>query len=215
MTQPVTFGSASGVLAVPAGNHKVPAVVLIQEYWGINENIKDKADKWASEGFLALAPDLYHGKLAKNAAEAGQLMGALDWGKAAAEIGAAVEYVRGHERSTGKVALTGYCMGGALSFACAAQIKGLSAVVPFYGVPPGADWSKVTAPVQAHFATIDEWATVPKAKEIQAALGGKMELFVYEAQHAFCNEKRPEVYNAEAARQAWDRAVTFVRQHTA
>jgi carboxymethylenebutenolidase len=106
-------------------------------------------------------------------------------------------------------------MGGALSFASACQIKGLSAVVPFYGVPPGGDWSKVTSPVQAHFASHDEWATVDKAKAIQHALGGKMELHVYDAQHAFCNDRRPEVYDAEAARQAWTRAVAFVRTHTA
>ena len=89
--------------------------------------------------------------------------------------------------------------------------------MPFYGLPPGGDWSKVDAPVQAHFAKHDDWATVDGAKKIQAALaehGRKMELHVYDAQHAFCNDRRPEVYNAGAASQAWERAVAFVRQHS-
>jgi len=89
--------------------------------------------------------------------------------------------------------------------------------VPFYGLPPSADWSRVDAPIQAHFATQDNWATVDGAKAVQDALGKYkrlMELHVYNAQHAFCNDKRPEVYNAEAASQAWQRAVSFVRDRT-
>ena len=209
MTQRVTFptssGEAAGVVAKPA------AVVVIQEYWGINDNIKDKVAKWSREGFVAIAPDLYHGKLAANADEAMKLMQALDWGKAVAEIAGAVDWARAH--GNGKVALTGYCMGGALAFAAATHIKNLAAVVPFYGVPPQADWSKVDAPVQAHFAQHDDWATVAKGKEIQGAIKG-MELHVYDAQHAFCNAHRPEVFNEAAASQAWARTVAFVRSHT-
>jgi carboxymethylenebutenolidase len=209
MTQRVTFptsgGEAAGVAARP------PAVVVLQEYWGINKNIQDVVTRWSREGFVAIAPDLYHGKLAANADEAMKLMQALDWGKAMVEIAGAVDWARAH--GNGKVAITGYCMGGALTFAAATHLKGLAAAVPFYGVPPQADWSKVDAPVQAHFAQTDEWATVAKGKEIQAAIKG-MELHTYDAQHAFCNADRPEVYNASCASQAWSRAVAFVRQHT-
>jgi carboxymethylenebutenolidase len=218
MTQRVTFpastGEVAGELATPDTKDRVPGVVVIQEYWGINDNIKDATAKWAREGFVAVAPDLYHGKLAPNAAEASKLMGSLNWGNAMQEIASAVEYLKKHPQCNGKVAVTGFCMGGALSFAAACNISGLAAVVPFYGVPGNADWSKVDAPVQAHFATHDEWATVDAGKKIQQAIKG-MELHFYDAQHAFCNEHRPEVYNAAACAQAWGRAVAFVRQHTA
>jgi carboxymethylenebutenolidase len=106
-------------------------------------------------------------------------------------------------------------MGGALTLATATQAKGLSSIVPFYGIPPGADFSKIDAPVQMHVAEHDDWVTVPKAKEVQAAVGSKMELHTYDAHHAFCNDQRPEVFNASACAQAWSRAVQFVRDHSA
>ena len=187
-------------------------VVLIHEYWGVNEQIQKVAERWRGEGFLVAVPDLYHGVVAKTAQEAQAQMSKLDWPKAVQEIAAAADSLRA--QGADKIAVTGYCMGGALAFAAATMIPNLAAVVPFYGVPPQADWTKVTAPVQAHFASHDQWATVEKGKQIQQALGGKMELHVYDAEHAFCNERRPEVYNADAAHQAWGRAVAFVRQHT-
>jgi carboxymethylenebutenolidase len=214
VTIPSSTGELSGVLAVPAGDAKVTGVVVIQEWWGINEQIQAAAQRWADAGFLALVPDLYHGKLAKDAAEAGALMKALDFGKAVQEIAAAADYLRSHARSTGKIAVSGYCMGGALSFATAVNVRGLSAVVPYYGLPGDLDWSKVDAPIQAHFATHDDWATVAGAEKIKAAVKVPMELHVYEAEHAFCNERRPEVYNEAAAKLAWDRTLAFVRERT-
>jgi carboxymethylenebutenolidase len=106
-------------------------------------------------------------------------------------------------------------MGGALAFASAVNIRGLAAVVPFYGLPGDLDWSKIDAPVQAHFAKHDDWATVAGAQKIKDAVKVPMALHVYDAQHAFCNDRRPEVYNVEAARQAWGHAVSFLRTHTA
>jgi carboxymethylenebutenolidase len=159
-------------------------------------------------------PDLYHGQLATTAEEAGRMMKALDFGKAVQEIAAAVAYLREHPRSTGKIAVSGYCMGGALSFATAVNVRGLAAVVPYYGLPGDLDWSKIDAPVQAHFAAHDDWATVAGAQKIKDAVQVPMELHVYDAQHAFCNERRPEVYNAAAAALAWDRTLAFAREHT-
>lgn len=214
ITFPSSAGPAPGYLALPAGAAQAPAVVLIQEYWGINDNIQDKLADWAKEGFIALAPDLYHGYLAKTAEEAGARMGQLDWGRAIAEIAGAVEFVRTHARSTGKVALTGYCMGGALTLRAACEVRGLAAVVPFYGLPGDAPWAKVDAPVLGHFATRDTWATVSGAEQVKQAIeagGGSMELQVYEADHAFSNARRPDVYNPEAAALAWQRTVAFVR----
>lgn len=223
MTNRVTFpaatGEASGLLVMPEEQGKRPGVVLIHEWWGVNEQIESIAQKWAREGFVVIVPDLYHGKVVPigdtKAAEAA--MQALDFPRAVQEIAAAVSFLKTHSRGTGKVSVTGYCMGGALSFATAAAVPDLAAVVPFYGVPPSADWSRVDAPIQAHFAAHDVWATPDAAKAIQDQLGKYkriMELHVYDAQHAFCNDKRPEVYNADACAQAWQRSVDFVRGYS-
>lgn len=203
-----------GVVELPAGEGKVPGVVVIQEWWGLSEQIRATAKRWAEEGFIAALPDLYHGKLAKNADEAGAMMKALDFPAAVKQIGECVAFLKTHPRCNGKVVVTGYCMGGALSFATAVNVRGLSAVIPFYGLPGDLDWSKIDAPVQAHFAQHDDWATVAGAQKIKEAVKIPMELHVYDAQHAFCNEKRPEVYNADACKQAWGRTVAFVRAHT-
>ena len=218
MTERVTISSStgelSGVLAIPAGEAKVPGVVVIQEYWGINEQIQEVAQHWADAGFLAVVPDLYHGQLAKTAEEAMGLMKALDFAKAVQEIAAAADYLRSHPRATGKVAVSGYCLGGALTFAAAVNVRGLAAVVPFYGLPGDLDWSKVDAPIQAHFAQHDDWATAAGAQKIKDAVKVPMELHVYDAKHAFCNTRRPEVYDAGAATLAWDRTLAFVGAHT-
>ena len=210
---PSSTGDLSGVLVVPSGDAKAPGVVVIQEWWGVNDQIQSVARRWADAGFLAIVPDLYHGQLAKDADEAGRMMKALDFPKAVQEIAAAAAYLREHPRSTGKIAVTGYCLGGALSFATAVNIRGLAAVVPFYGLPGDLDWSKVDAPIQAHFATHDDWATVDGAQKIKDAVKVPMELHVYDAQHAFVNDTRPEVYDAKNAKIAWDRAVAFLKQH--
>jgi len=216
-TQRVTFpssaGEARGVLMTPAAGGKPPGIVVLQEWWGVNDQIQTVAARYADAGFVAVIPDLYHGKVAQDADEAGRMMKALDFGKAVQEIAGAVAYLR--ERSNGKVAVTGYCMGGALALASAVNIRGLAAVVAFYGLPGDLDWTKVDAPVQAHFASHDDWATVAGAQKVKAAVTAPMELHVYDAQHAFANDTRPEVYNPEAANQAWDRALSFVRSHTA
>jgi len=205
-------------LALPKAEGRHPAIVVIQEWWGVTDQIKRVCDRWAGEGFVAYAPDLFHGETAaySDSAKAQALMTKLDRPKALAEVTAAIEKVRTHARSNGKVAVTGFCMGGAFTLAAAASVPGLAAAVPFYGIPPGADWSKVTAPVQMHVAEHDDWVTVDAAKKLQATFvehGKSFELFTYDAHHAFCNEHRPDVYNAAAAQKAWERAIAFVKQH--
>lgn len=206
----------SAVLILPKGEAKAPGVVLLQEWWGVNSQLESIAQKWADHGFIAIMPDLYHGKVVPigNADEAGAAMKALDFGKAVQEIGATVAFLKSHARSTGKVAVTGYCMGGALTLATAVNVRGLAAAVPFYGLPGDLDWSKVDAPVQAHFAKHDDWATVAGAEKVKAGVA-TMQLHVYDAQHAFCNDQRPDVFDATACAQAWERTVEFVRAHTA
>jgi carboxymethylenebutenolidase len=210
VTFPSSAGEASGVFITPGGT---PAgVVLIHEWWGVNEQIQNTAKRYVEEGFAVIVPDLYHGKTAKDATEAGEMMNKLDFGKAAQEIAGAVQFLR--DKGSPKVAVTGYCMGGALTLASAVNIPGLAAVVPFYGWPGDLDWTKIEAPIQAHFAQHDEWAKVSLAQKVKNAVKVPMELHVYDAQHAFCNEKRPEVYNADAAKQSWNRTVAFIRSHT-
>lgn len=203
-------------LELPAGNDKHPGVVIIHEWWGVNDQMRAIAARYAAAGFLALVPDLYHGKEIPigDAEAAGAAMKALDFPRAVGEIGEAVATLKAHPRCTGKVAVTGYCMGGALTLATAVNVRGLACTVPFYGLPGELDWSKIDAPVQAHFAQHDDWATVAGAQKIKDAVSS-MELHVYDAQHAFCNERRPEVYDADAAKTSWGRAVAFIRQHTA
>lgn len=218
MTTTVTFqgqsgGNVDGELAEPSGNDRAPALVLVQEYWGVNAHVKSLAERLAKEGFLVVAPDLYHGTIAKDAAEAAKLMTELDTLAAMEEIRAAVAFLKSHPRGNGKVGVIGFCMGGALSFAAACHVEGLSAVVPFYGVPPAdkVDYAKVSAPILAHFAKKDEWATVAKGEAIKQQVGTKMQLEV----HAFVNDTRPEAYDEKSAKLAWQRSVDFLRKHLA
>ncbi len=225
MTTTVRFGAKggsdiAGEIAEPSGIDKAPTLVLIQEFWGINAHVKSLADRLASEGFLVVAPDLYHGKIAKDAAEATQLMTALDTAAAMTEIAAAVAYLKEHPRGNGKVGVIGFCMGGALAFAAACHVEGIAAVVPFYGVPPAdkVDYTKVTAPILAHFAKNDAWATVAKAEAIKKELDARsspMQLETYEAGHAFMNDTRPEAYDDKSAKLAWQRSIDFLKKNLA
>ncbi|HVY47680.1 MAG TPA: dienelactone hydrolase family protein [Minicystis sp.] len=223
MTEQVTFqaksgAQANGALALPQGGGKAPAVVLVQEWWGLNDHVKDLAARLAAAGFVVLAPDLYHGKTTKDPNEAGKLMTELDGTRALDEIAGAAQYLAKHARGSGKVGIIGFCMGGAYAFAAAGHVPELGAAVSFYGVPPeqNANWPGVKAPIQAHVATHDEWVTVDKVKAIQKELekhGKSLEIHVYDAHHAFVNDTRPEVYAPEAAQLAWQRAVDFLHQH--
>lgn len=225
MTEKVTFSSgtasggaqASGEFVLPAGDGKAPGVVLIQEWWGVNDHVRSLLDRLAAEGFVALAPDLYHGQVTRDPEEAGRLMVALDKAQALAEIAGAVSYLAGHPRGNGKVGVMGFCMGGALTFASAATIPELRAAVPFYGIPsPAPSWADVRAPIMAHFASRDGWAKASDAEALQRqlqGLGKSMELHVYDADHAFVNDTRPEVYAPEAAKLAWERSVAFLRRN--
>jgi carboxymethylenebutenolidase len=223
MSERVTFTSKNGdtvggALGLPPGGDKAPAVVLVQEWWGINEQIKGTVDRLAAEGFVVLAPDLYRGEIAdlKDAAKASKMMNELDGARALADIEGAVAYLREHARGNGKVAITGFCMGGAYTLASACTIRGLAAAVPFYGIPPKADYSKIEAPVLFHVAKHDDWVTPEKAAKVADAVkaaGGDITVELYDADHAFMNEKRPEVFSPDASALAWARTVGFLHEH--
>jgi len=213
-------GDVSGALAEPPGSDKAPAVILVQEWWGVNDHVRDLVNRLAKEGFLVLAPDLYHGKVTKDPDEAMKLMNAMDTLQAVKEVAGAVAFLKEHPRGNGKVGITGFCMGGAVSFASACHVEGLSAVVPFYGIPPAdkVDYKKVGAPIQAHVGKKDGWVTPEKVEDIKRQLDAQkqpMEIHVYDADHAFVNDTRPEVYDAAKAKLAWERMVAFLKKHVA
>ena len=204
MSEHATFSAksgaqASGELALPKSG-KAPALVLVQEWWGLNDHIKDLANRLAAEGFVVLAPDLYHGTITKSADEAGKLMTELDGKRAMDDIAGAASFLAGDPRTNGKVGIIGFCMGGAYSLAAACWVPEIAAAVPFYGIPPeeNVDWSKVKAPIQMHYGSKDGWVTKDKVDAIKAKLGDKMEVCVYDADHAFVNDTRPEVYSARS-----------------
>src|SRR5215468_9328873 len=178
-------GSVSGYLATAAGSTK--HVVVVQEWWGLNDQIRGVCDRFATAGFNALAPDLYKGRVTASPDEANHLMTGLD-----------------------RVAVMGFCMGGALTIIAGVKIPELDAGVCFYGIPPteAADPQRLTVPLQGHFATQDDWCTPQAVNALEATLkaaGAHYELFRYDAQHGFFNEQRPEVYDVEASQQAWER----------
>lgn len=212
-------GSAEGYL-VEAQDPKAPGVVVIQEWWGLQGQIKGVCDRLAAAGFTALAPDLFGGKVVPyhDTAAANAAMNALDF-KAATD-----EAVRGAVQELqlrgGKVGLTGFCMGGAVTVIGAVRLPELHAAVCFYGLPPPqvASAKHVRVPLQGHFASHDDWITPDKvdAFERELAAAGKIfEIHRYEAHHAFMNSDRKEVHAAEAAKVAWDRAVAWFRKYLA
>lgn len=211
-------GEVHGAVAEPAGAGKGGGLVVIQEWHGLNDQMKGKVDRFAKEGYLALCPDLYHGKVATNDQDAAALMNELDWGRAVQDIGASAAHLRGHARCNGKVGVLGFCMGGALALAAALNVDGLACAVPFYGLPqiPPDQLAKIKIPVQAHFAKNDEWAKASVAEELQKkirAAGGHMDLYVYDAGHAFMRETDPSKYEPASSKLAWERSLEFLRKH--
>lgn len=192
-----------------------PGVVVIQEWWGLNDQICGVADRFARAGFNALAPDLFQGRVTQAPDEANHLMNGLDFpGATHQDIRGAAVYL---SESGAKVGTMGFCMGGALSIAAAVHVPELSAAVCFYGIPPKdfADPAKITIPFQAHFASRDDWCTPMAADQLEQSMkgaGNVPEVFRYEADHAFFNERRAEVYNADLAVQAWSRMIIFLEK---
>lgn len=224
--QNVTFASsgneAHGYLAVPESGTG-PGVIVIQEWWGLTSHIKDVTDRFAAEGFVALAPDLYGGTTTHDADEAGQLMSDLPVTKAATDLAGAVDYLLAHDAVTSDtVGAVGFCMGGGFVLVLAAQQgERIGAAVPFYGVGgyDQVDLSKVTAPVLGHFGTEDGFAPPEQVDDLEAKLRASASPSVtitrYEgAGHAFFNdEDLIGTYDEEKAQQAWGATIAFLREH--
>jgi len=219
-TFPSNGGQAHGYLALPPSGSG-PGVIVIQEWWGLTDHIADVADRLATAGFVALAPDLYGGKTAHDSDEAGQMMTELPVEQAARDLAGAVDFLLGHPAVTSaKVGAVGFCMGGGFVLMLAAQQGDrIGAAVPFYGVGPAvpSSYEGVTAPVQGHYATEDAFYPVAGAHAQEAQIrsesaSGDVEFFYYPAGHAFHNDKDLlGTYDADSAKLAWQRAIDFLK----
>jgi carboxymethylenebutenolidase len=206
--------SCQGYLA-ESGKNK-PGVVVIQEWWGVNAHMCSIADRLSKAGYNAMVPDLYHGRVAQDVDEARHLMNGLDFvGATHQDIRGAVKYL---QTLGGKVAVMGFCMGGALTIASAVHIPEVAAAVCYYGIPPKvvADPARIRIPFQGHFANLDARYTPAMVDELESAMkaaGNPPEIHRYEAAHAFFNQTRSEVYDAECSRLAWERTLEFLQKH--
>jgi carboxymethylenebutenolidase len=215
----VNGSTAQGYLARPASGSG-PGVIVIQEWWGLVDHIKVVADRFASEGFVALAPDLYHGESTTSPDDAGRLMMALNIGGATKEILGAVDYLLGPGGASSQtVGVVGFCMGGQLALAAACASPKIGACVDFYGVHQNVtlDFSGLSAPVLGLFGENDSYVTPEVARKLEndiRSAGKQIESQLYsDADHAFFNDSRPDAYSAHAARDAWERTLRFFRQH--
>ncbi len=206
-----------GYLATPASGNG-PGVVVIQEWWGLVDHIRDVCDRLAREGFVALAPDLYRGEATTDPDAAGRLMMDLELPRAARDLDAAVQAVLGHEAVRGsRVGVLGFCMGGQLALDAATRNPRIGAVVDCYGIHPNVqlDLSGLEASVMGIFAEHDEFVPMESARKLESdlrAAGKRADFTIFSgAQHAFMNDTRPDVHDAELAARAWSQLLTFLR----
>jgi carboxymethylenebutenolidase len=224
-TATVTFKAggrdASGFLASPAEGGPYPGVIVIQEWWGLNDHIKDIAQRAAREGFVALAVDLYDGQVAKEPRQAQALMTGLDKQDAVRKLSAGVDALNAHPKvAAGRVGVMGFCMGGFYSLLLASGNKEIRAAAPFYGhVPPDAVLEGLRAPTLYVYAGKDHIISTEEIDRLEDVLrktGNPGTVLRYpEADHAFVNDTRKEVYKADDAKDAWTRAIAFLKRHAA
>jgi carboxymethylenebutenolidase len=215
----------SAFYAEPQAGNRAPAMVVIQEWWGLNDQIKSVANRLAAAGYRALVPDLYRGKLGLDAKEAEHLMSNLNFGDAASQdICGAVQYLK---ETSPKVGVTGFCMGGALTILTAANVSEADVAVIWYGCPPleYVDASKIKAPLMGHWALDDAYFPIQQVDGLEEKLkkaNVKYEFYRYNAKHAFANDtlqdaskdpSSPIAYDAAAADTAWKRTMSFLEKH--
>ncbi|HET7365620.1 MAG TPA: dienelactone hydrolase family protein [Burkholderiales bacterium] len=211
--------SVNGYLAEPAASAKAPGMVVIQEWWGLNDQIRGVADKLAKAGYRALVPDLYRGKTALDAKEATHLMNGLNFGDAAGQdIRGAVQYLK---QASPKVGVTGFCMGGALTVLSAVNVPEMDTGVIWYGYPPleYVDAKKIKAPLLGHWAMQDQAFAIGGVDALEKKLreaNVKFEFHRYNCKHAFANETADQKkldmlkYDPKAADLAWQRTMDFL-----
>ena len=209
-----SHGATTAHVARP-DNDVTAAVILIQEWWGINDHIRDLAGRYASEGFLCVAPDLYRGKLAKDPDEAAKFMQALTIEDGIETIRQAIAETKSRY-GVQKIGITGYCMGGTFALRAACELNDLAAAAPFYGdIPPENVLKNLKVPTLFIAGKLDAWINPAKVRELTDAAEEydlPVETVSYDADHAFFNDTRPQVYNPEAAADAWRRVLELFRK---
>ncbi len=208
----------NGYLALPSSGSG-PGVIVLQEWWGLVDHIKDVADRFAREGFVALAPDLYHGNTTKSPDEAGKLFMALNIAQTEKDLRGAIDYLLSLPECKGEhVGTVGFCMGGQLSLYAACANSKVGACVIYYGIHPNVhpDIAKLQAPVLGFFAERDASVNPRVARKLESQLkaaGKQVEFHIYPGvAHAFFNDTRPEVYDAASAKDSWNRMLKFFRE---
>jgi carboxymethylenebutenolidase len=221
----VTFPSGSekamGLLVTPPGKGPFPAVIVIQEWWGLDDWVKDQARALAREGYVALAVDLYRGKVTKSPDEAHQLMNGLPPDRAMRDLKAAFAHLQGRaDVKKERIGVIGWCMGGRYALSLATEEPGLAAVVAYYGAPPtdAAALARIKAPVLGNYGGDDKGPSPDQVKAFEAALkqaGQPVDVKIYEgAPHAFANPNNPwKGYREAAAKDAWARTTAFFAKH--
>ncbi len=217
---PINDHAAPGYLAQPADGQAHPGVVVIQEWWGLVPHIKDVAGRFAREGFVALAPDLYHGQAADEPDEARKLAMALDAQRAVQEIAAAARHLKKmKDVAPQEVGVVGWCMGGGLSLSTAAHHADLiGAAVVFYGRPlTASDTAKLEVPVLGLYAEHDHSIPVEAVRAFEAEMKKRHvphEVHIYpDTSHAFFNDTRPQIYQAAAAQDAWQKTLAWLKKY--
>ncbi|MDT4953491.1 MAG: carboxymethylenebutenolidase [Acidobacteriota bacterium] len=204
-------GQTTAHVALPEdANKKEAAIILIQEWWGINDHVRDLVGRYAKEGYTSVAPDLYRGKLAKDTEEASRMMHELAIEDGMNTIERTIAEVR-QRFGVEKIGITGYCMGGTFALRAACEIETLAAAAPFYGdIPEEQILAKLKVPTLFIAGARDNWINPEKVNELKEAAHKHnlpIEVVSYDADHAFFNDTRPEVYNPEAAADAWQRVL--------
>ena len=215
------FSIGKGLLVTPAGRGASPAVIVIQEWWGLDPWVKDQARALAKEGYVALAVDLYRGKVTANPDEAHQLMNGLPPDRAMRDLKAADAYLQGRpDVKKDRIGVIGWCMGGRYALALATEKPGLAAVVAYYGAPPTdpAAIARIKAPVLGNYGGEDKGPSPDDVRAFEAAMkkaGKAIDVKIYEgAPHAFANVNNPwKGYREAAARDAWARTLAFFAKH--
>ncbi len=210
-------GATTAYVARP-DNDTSAAVILIHEWWGINDHIRDIAGRYANEGFLCIAPDLFRGKVTKDATEAAKLMHELPLEDGVDTIRETLAEAK-LKYNVQKLGITGFCMGGTFALRAACEIDDFAAAAPFYGdIPPAEVLQNLKAPTLFIAGSRDNWINAEKVNELEEAARKydlPLEVAVYDADHAFFNNTRPEVYNAGAAADAWRRVLELFRKNLA
>jgi carboxymethylenebutenolidase len=213
-----SLGATTAHVALPQMEETNAGVILIQEWWGINDHIRDLAGRYAKEGYLCVAPDLYRGRLAADPREASEMMQALQIDDGLDIIRKALD-AAAETYQVKRFAITGYCMGGTFALRAACEMPELAAAAPFYGdIPEESVLAKLKVPTLFIAGKKDAWINEEKVNQLRAIAAKynlPVEVVSYDADHAFFNDTRPQVYDAAAAADAWRRVLEHFGKHLA